>query len=226
MSADRALGHANVHLFIVARRCRHATDAAEPVGASWRDLGGVLEDDALSRLAAASGTLPYRLQLAGHHAWLISDAPHSPITEPVADLAARETDRVMHEKVAVPTWHSLSDVERAVLGSVAGLGGSATRRQIAEQVPATSSTLAKAERRLVNIGCATAQNGAIAIACLMSLDDVQQLAEAQAQYDTARDESGAMSLRGLAMQQCNSPMPRASARCILRAGHKGRHRSR
>lgn len=201
-------------------------DAMRCLSKTVRDAGGTIAGDALARLAAASGTLPYRMQLAGHHAWVISDAPHSPITETVAELAARETDRVMHEKVAAPTWHSLSDIERAVLRSVAEHGGSATRRQTAQLVPATSSTLAKAERHLVNVGCATAHDSVIAISGLMSLDDVQHLAALEAQYETVRDEPGAVSLVGWGLQRCNAPMPRAYARCILRANHKGRHRSR
>ncbi len=204
-------------------------DAMRCLSKTVRDAGGAFEGDALAILAEASGTLPYRMQLAGYHGWLIADAPFSPIDEQAATMAARETGRVVHERIATPTWHSLSATEQAVLQAVAELGGVAAPEQVAARVGETPSVLAKAERHLVDIGCATVQpDGSIEIAGLMSAGNVNQLVSREARFLACRAEhdNSEPPVRSSRRPKCNAPMPRAQARCILTAGHKGRHRSR
>ena len=187
------------------------------------DAGGQIEDAALRALAEATGSLPYRLQLLGYQAWIISGAPFDPIGDHAAREAVVETDRVMADRVYVPTWHDLGDAERSFLRAVAGLGGTARPSDIARALGQTPSTLADMERRLAAIGCITVRSdGHVAFGDLISHEVVDGIVRAEARYDIGAAPS---SVRSTA-PRCNAPMPRAKARCILSRGHKGRHRSR
>ncbi len=203
-------------------------DAMRCLSVTARDAGGSFEGKALRMLTDASGTLPYRMQLLGHHAWRVAGAPRHPIDEQAAQLAIDETSRVMHKLVALPTWYSLNTAEQTVLRIVENHGGVATRQQIAQQAGLSPSTLIRAEQHLVNTGCvAVADEASIQIAGLMSVDDVRQITELEAQYNTS-DIVDAVPTLGTASNRprCAAVMPRAQARCILPKGHKGGHRSR
>lgn len=54
-------------------------EAAGGLSRTVRLGGGRIEDDALMVAAEATGPLPYKLQLVGHHAWSVSAAPDEPI---------------------------------------------------------------------------------------------------------------------------------------------------
>lgn len=188
------------------------------------DAGGTFEDTALRTLAEAAGTLPYRMQLLGYHAWVISGAPFHPVDVHAARESVTETDRVMADRVHLPTWNDLGDAEKSFLRTVAGMGGAARPSDIATQVGQPPSTLAAIERRLSNTGCIEVRpEGTVAFGDLMPLDVVQGVMAAESRYESY---AGAGTTGGPAPARCNAPMPRAKARCILRQAHSGRHRSR
>ena len=199
------------------------SDAMRCLKKTITDAGGAIEDSALRALADATGSLPYRLQLLGYHAWLIAGAPFDLVDDHAAREAIVETDRAMADRVYVPTWHDLGDVERSYLRAVATLGGAAARGDIATQVGQSPSTLADIERRLLNVGCIeVGTDGSVGFGDLISFDVVQEIIEVESHYDV-----GAQHRRErVALPRCNAPMPRAKARCILGRGHAGRHRSR
>ncbi len=187
------------------------------------DAGGEIEDSALRALAEAAGALPYRLQLLGYHAWVISGAPFDPIDDHAAGEAVIETDRVMADRVYVPTWHDLGDTERSFLRAIAGLGGVARPRDIARQLEQSPSALADMERRLANIGCITVgSDGSVSFGDLISLEVVQGIVQTEARYDIGAAPRSTQP----PSPRCNALMPVAKARCILPRNHKGRHRSR
>ena len=204
-----------------------AADAARFLSRTVSDAGGAFDGDALDSLAEASGPLPFRMQLVGHYAWLIADAPLSRIDPQAASVAIREADRTMHEQVALPTWHSLNASEQRFMHALAALGGAATPRQIAARVAMDPSTLARIERRLANAGCvAVRSDGSIEIASVITAKSMALIADHESRYaSTSADGTHAVEARGR-RPRCNAEMPRAQARCILPRDHAGGHRSR
>lgn len=191
------------------------------------DAGGAFEDSALRTLAEAAGTLPYRLQLLGYHAWVISGAPFHPVDDHAAREAVVETGRVMADRVYLPTWHDLGDAEKSFMRAVASLGGAAEPRDIAARVGRAPSALAGIERRLANIGCiAVRPGGSVEFGDLMRIDVVNEIVDAESRYDSGAATGSERRPTRATAPRCNAPMPRAKARCILRRGHPGRHRSR
>ncbi|MDE0134857.1 MAG: ATP-binding protein [Acidimicrobiaceae bacterium] len=205
-------------------------DALKCISKTVRDAGGKFLGDALSDLAEAAGPLPFRMQLLGYYAWTVSDAPSSPVTEADAAHAIAETDRDMHRRVFSPTWHTLSEHEQAFLRALSESGGQATPRQIASRIgdSISASSISRAENHLVNVGCITHEpNGSLRFGPVMAQESVSLFAERERQYAQAALHESDARPRGATTdaQQCGKHMPRANARCILRAGHAGRCRS-
>ena len=210
-------------------------DALKCLSKTVRDAGGAFQGEALNSLAEAAGPLPFRMQLLGFCAWAIADAPTSPIDDDAAPLAVAETDRDMHRRVFSPTWYTLNDNEQAFLRALARQGGKATPREIAGRISnASASSIARADNHLVNFGCIIHDaDGTIRSGPVMAHDSVVQFAEREQQYaETAAHESAVQKSGSNADRQgssgrqlCSRHMPRANARCILRAGHAGRCRS-
>ena len=203
-------------------------DAARFLSKTVHDASGRFEGNALSTLAEASGALPFRMQLVGHCAWLISDAPFRPIGDQAADAAIREANRAMHEQVSVPTWHSLNTTEQQVMRALADLEGVATPHQIAERVRSDPATLSRAEQHLLNAGCVNINNdGSVEIADVITVDSMKLLAAQQSRYASDDPPNAAGTTRPASGRpRCNAHMPRAQARCVLPKGHAGGHRSR
>ena len=190
------------------------------------DAGGAIETSAMRSLAEATGPLPYRMQLLGYHAWLIADAPLSPIDDHAASEAIRETDRVMSDRVFRPTWHDLSAPEQTFLHAVAHLGGTAEPLRIAQRTGMPKSQLADIEHRLVNVGCVNVRpDGSVEFGAVMNAEVVLEAAAREARYDPG-DAGAAISRAGRRLApRCHYLMPRVNARCIRRKGHPGPHRS-
>ena len=191
------------------------------------DAGGVFEDTALRTLADAAGGLPYRMQLLGYHAWVISGAPFHPVGDHAAREAVFETDRVMADRVHVPMWHDLGDAERSYLRAMASVDGISRPSDIAAQMDHPATTLADIERRLRNIGCIDVRpDGSVTFGDLMRLDVVRDIMASESRYAIGAPMAPAGRRSRSTLERCNALMPRAKARCILRTGHPGRHRSR
>ena len=207
-------------------------DATKCLSKTVRDAGGEFAGNALSDLAEAAGPLPFRMQLLGYHAWTVADAPHSPVSETAADQAINETDRDMHQRVFSPTWHTLNEHEQAFLRALSQSGGHASPQQIAGRISGliSASSISRADNRLLNVGCiAHEPDGSIRFGPVMAHESVVWFAERERQYaGTAAHESVLRSAgtETTTRQRCSKHMPRANARCILRAGHAGRCRSR
>ena len=191
------------------------------------DAGGAFEDTALRALADAAGGLPYRMQLLGYHAWVISGAPFHPVDDHAAREAVFETDRVMADRVHVPMWHDLGDAERSYLRAMASGDGTTRPSDIAAQMDQPPTTLADIERRLRNIGCIDVRpDGSVGFGDLMRPDVVLGIMASESRYAIGGRPVPPERSSGSALVRCNAVMPRAKARCILRAEHPGRHRSR
>ncbi|MCQ3805909.1 MAG: ATP-binding protein [Acidimicrobiaceae bacterium] len=190
--------------------------------ATVHEAGGAFNDAALDSLVASVGSLPYRMQLLGHSAWNAAGAPANTIDANAAALAVNETDRLMHERVALPAWHSLAESEQAYLAALAAFGGEATPRQVAQALSVNPRTLTRAWRHLENAEyISTDGHERVRIADVITVGSVKRIAAEAAMHtynDPAAQQPSAI--------RCNAWMPRAHAKCVLSLGHAGRHRSR
>ncbi len=227
--------------FSFFRRC-HAVDlpqidtadAFRFVTESVKGAGGACTLEAARLLADACGGLPYQMQLLGDHAWRIAGAPTSEIESGAAIESIRITESVMQDRVYRPTFNSLTAIERRYLAALAEIGGTATRRDLGSRSGISAAQMATAEQWLIDNGCIEILNAhespagpeaEIGFGCAITPRTVAERIEIELGYEqmeipAAHESASALSPR------CNHPMPRARARCILRLGHPGGHRSR
>jgi len=199
-------------------------DAARFLAQTARDAGGSFDGDALPSLAEASGSLPYKMQLVGHHAWLVAGAPDHPIDDQAAAVASREANRIMHERVSLPVWHDLNEAEQAYLRRLAELGGEGPPTQIAAGLDISSRTLGRVLTHLVNAGCvALTPGGTVRVADVIPMAGLRQIIEQENLHGGPEARSASPKA---SRTKCNALMPRARARCIMTRGHAGAHRSR
>lgn len=199
-------------------------DAVRFLAQTVRDAGGSFDGGALSSLAEASGSLPYKMQLVGHCAWVVAGAPSHPIDDQAVALALHQANRMMHERVSLPVWHDLNDGERTYLRRLAELGGEASPAQIGAGLDISSRTLGRVLSHLVNAGCVTVKHeGTVRVADVIPMEGLQQIIKQENLH--GGDEAG-ITLPKSSRTKCNAWMPRARARCILTREHAGAHRSR
>jgi len=193
---------------------------AEAVGGLRRTVrlgGGRIDDDALLAAAEATGPLPYKLQLVGHHAWTVSAAPDEPINLGDAKLAATLAAEGFKQKIAIPAWDDLRRSDQQYLKVVVSLGDAAARRDIASLASAAPSALSRSERRLRVLGYVELSDGdTVSMTGILTPDVVREAIDAEAGY----------TINSTKRSRCNEEMPRAKATCILPDGHTGRHRSK
>ncbi len=193
---------------------------AEAVGGLRRTVrlgGGQIDDDALLAAAEATGPLPYKLQLVGHHAWTVSAAPDEPINLSDCRLAATLAAEDFKQKIAIPAWDDLCRSDQEYLKIVVSLGDAATRHGIASLASAEASALSRSERRLRALGyVGLSDDGTVSMTGILTPDVVQEAIDTEAGY----------TIGATGHPRCNAEMPRAKATCVLRAGHTGRHRSK
>lgn len=195
-------------------------DALAGLKQTITDAEGSIDDDALLHAAAASGALPFRMQVLGHNAWNIARAPNKPIDLPSVRQAALLTDTILDERVNVPAWHDLGSVEQTYLHVVATSHVAVERASIARALKEHPRTLADTEDRLVSNGYITRSSGGQII-----LAELMPSRVIIASMDTISGYGNAAEPGSFAARRCNAYMPRANAQCVLREGHAGGHRS-
>lgn len=207
------------------------SDAFEFFGRAIRSAGGECDGDAMRLMSEASRGLPYKMQTIGDNAWRFSGSPHGRIDMPTAEMAASAAEDRMTARVYAHTWDSLSDADHGVLREVARAGGSTTRRSLGAAMPTTPSDLSNRLRRLETLGCID-RDGAqrIELGVLTPVGFVNgiisdEAASAPGSAQTAAAATAAASAARSA-RRCNKPLKTINAQCILKAGHKGRCRSR
>ncbi len=227
--------------FSFFRRC-HAVDlppidAADAFRFVTESVGGADGEytlEAARLLADACGGLPYQMQLLGDHAWRIAGAPDSAIDSDAATESIRVTESVMQDRVYRPTLNSLTSIERRYLAALAQHGGTAARRDLGTSSGISAAQMATAEQWLIDNGCIEILNAhehpagpeaEIGFGCAITAQTVAGRIEIESGYEPAATPAAHEMARALS-PRCNHPMPRARARCILRLGHPGGHRSR
>lgn len=225
--ADTVLADRKMTFF---HRCHRDRMPRTDYDGAWRclrltaeDAGGSVDGEALDLMAsAAAGTIPYKLQSVGYHAWALSGAPEQTIDPVAARAAIRRAEADISEKVLKPMWGDLSDLDRSYLGALSSAGDAATPRRLADLIPDTAArSLARTEQRLSEAGHITrSADGLIRLAGPLNRSFIQAATELEALYRTGAAPAP------LTGSRCNADMPRARARCVLPPGHKGGHRSR
>lgn len=202
-------------------------------GQAWAGLrktiqaaGGAIAEDALRFAADSVGPLPYMLQLVGHHAWELADAPGSVIDLTACRQAARLAQVDFDLNVGLPAWEDLGQQEQDYLQVLATAGPEVSRREMGRLLPTVSGKqLEYLESRLTAAGhIAVDEHGTLDFCGPVTAALVKERIGIRRQYRPA--EEIPTRRRRAAAGRCGAFMPRAKARCVLPLGHKGRHRSR
>ena len=153
---------------------------------------------------------------------MLSGAPARAIDPIAARAAVRRAEADLSEKVLKPMWGDLRDLDRSYLGALSSSGGATPPRRLADLIPDKAArSLARTEQRLTEAGhIARSPYGVINLAGSLDRSFIQAATELEALYRTGAAPAPPTGRR------CDADMPRARARCVLRPGHKGGHRSR
>ena len=181
-------------------------------------------------MSEAARGLPYKMQLIGDNAWRFSGSPHGRIDMQTAEMAVSEAEHRMTTRVYSHIWDSLSDEDHSVLRAIAGAGGATTRRSLGAAMPMKPSDLSNRLKRLETLGCVDrdgAQNIELGVLTPTSFVNGIIAEEAAVTPDLAHlSTSAAAPPAAKSARRCNRQLKTVNATCILKAGHKGRCRSR
>ncbi|MCY3968062.1 MAG: ATP-binding protein [bacterium] len=117
-----------------------------------KDSGGNITDNALNIAVESTASSPYKLQLLGHSAWTVANAPTQDIDTLAVRQAARLAQKQFDEKISEPAFYDLSDSERCHLRGLVDLGGEAKIVDIARQTGQNPDTAYGINRRLTLSG--------------------------------------------------------------------------
>lgn len=200
------------------------------------DADGRITDHAAETLLNAASGLPYQMQLLGANAWRLADAPAQTIETHHAQAAVELTRETMDERVHQPAWASLSAAERTVLLSISRHGGAASAHDIAADLGRLPNSLHDLRTRLGNLELVSIDNdGSYRFGHNADSDYITTVRQATDEANTPHGPPTAApshlppadaARRRPLQPRCNEWMPRAQARCILRLGHPGRHKSK
>ena len=146
-----------------------------------QDAGGDCPVASLQRMAQASQGFPYKMQLIGDSAWVISGAPANEIDADSVELAIAASESRMKARVYSHIWESLAPLDQEILRVVASRGGAISRRELGAALSATSSHVVNRLHRLTSMGCIVRVPGAdIELGLLAPRDFVSEIVEEEA----------------------------------------------
>jgi len=171
------------------------------------------------------------LQLVGHTAWTVADAPRKTIDGAAAGEAVRLAQEKFDERVSEPAFYDLSDSEQQYLKGLVDLGGESRIIDIARQLGQNEDTVKGINRRLKLSGYVSHINNMVR---LTELVPERIILQEMAGYQGDADESPATRAApapvgagrfSAASTRCRKWMPRKRAYCILNSNHSGGCRS-
>lgn len=212
-------------------------DAIKGIRYPILDAGGGITEGALTLAASAVGDLPYKLQVIGHAAWTVADAPSREIDEYAVSRAIEIAEQAVDENISEPAFHDLSDTEQDYLAAMVALGGEGEASAIAEMAGMNLRTARKVGRRLNLAGYAGKDDsGTFALTDLVPARviaqeigiDEERFAGLNPQGAPLRTQAAASLPRPGRSRSaaCRKWMPRARGYCILPPDHSGGCRSR
>ncbi|MDE0117178.1 MAG: ATP-binding protein [bacterium] len=197
------------------------------------DAGGSVTEPALEQAAAAVGDLPYTLQVVGHTAWALADAPGREIDGHAVSRAVAIAERTVDENISEPAFHELAETEQEYLAALAALGGSGTMAEIAGRAGTTPKAAAKTHRRLDLSGYTRRDDGGtVTLTGLVPARVIARNAPgggpdpSDGQPRTARPATAGPTPPTPKRAACRKWMPRARAYCTQPRDHSGRCRSK
>ena len=196
-----------------------------------QEFDGEITDDALRLAVESIGTLPYKLQLVGHTAWTVANAPEKAIDARAISRAVEFAQKSFDEKVSEPAFYDLSDSERRFLKGLVDLGEVSKIADIAAQSRQNVETARGIARRLTMSGYLQSDSGVVRLTELVPEriivqelgESLEGSGESQPISVTPTPSDPAPVSKGT--DRCRKWMPRKRAYCILVAGHSGRCRS-
>ena len=211
-------------------------DAIQGLRVPIRFAGGRIDDEALAAAARAVGESPYRLQVIGHSAWKVGNAPHDPIDVFAVSQAILHANEVIARNISEPAFYDLSSVEQQYLESLVLLGEQGTNSRIASMIGKDPRDVRGIARRLDLAGYIHRRSGeAATLTALVPRHIIIQECDLDVADDTSWPEEAATGpLAPLSPLRSPSPrpiacrhwMPRAKAYCVLPRNHAGRCRSK
>ena len=195
-----------------------------------QDFGGDITERALHQAVDSIGTSPYKLQLVGHTAWTVANAPEKTIDAAVVGEAVRLAQIKFDERVSEPAFYDLSDNERRYLKGLADLGGEGRIADIARQSGQNADTAKGINRRLAMSGYVDYTGN---VARLTELVPERIILRELGGHQDDLHSSPTIHVAPISPDasprpavHCRKWMPRKKVYCALARGHSGGCRSR
>jgi len=208
------------------------TDALAGLRHTINDAHGEITEPALRTAATAVNGSPYRLQVIGHRAWKLADAPNRIIDETAVEQAVDIARGVVKQKVNIPALYDITATERQYLSAVVQLGAYASKAEIGKTIKKSPSTTKEIHRRLFLSGYVTYRNETVGLTDLVPAsvvrDEMLEPFDDPDGFGSSNDLSAVDAPQPLPLPLpiCREWMPRAKARCVLNHGHQGACRSK
>lgn len=202
-------------------------DTMEAVGRPLADNGRAISQPNLRRAAAATRGLGYAIQSIGHHMWEQAGSPPAEITGDHVARAAALMDDDVARHVTTPIWSRLSPTDKRFLFAMLEDDSPSRLKDIGARLGAAAPNTSVYKRRLLDQGAiletgrglVTFASGAVRYRAIEERD-LEHLLEDR----HTRERTEPPARIPVAPPVCGHLMPRAGARCILKAGHRGSHR--
>ena len=206
------------------------TDALAGLRHTINDAHGEITAPALQTAAAAVKGSPYRLQVIGHRAWKLADAPNRIIDETAVEQAVDIARGVVKQKVNIPALYDITETERQFLSAVVQLGARASKSEIAKIIEKSLSTTKETHRRLFLSGYVNYRNETVYLTDLVPAavvrDEMFEPSDDLSDVALSNDYFTVDAPEPRPQRRCREWMPRANARCVLSLGHQGACRSK
>ncbi len=192
------------------------------------DAGGQITREALTLGASAVGDLPYTLQVIGHTAWTVADAPNRVIDEYAVEQAISIAEQVVDENISESAFYELSDREQEFLIELAALDGTGSAVAITRQMGLNDREGRKISRRLTLSGYVNKNDrGIVTLTNLVPVRVIPQDHLFEHTYTQAPNVVLDADISHPRVEHlCRKWMPRAKARCVLPPNHRGGCRSK
>ncbi|MCQ3812922.1 MAG: ATP-binding protein [Acidimicrobiia bacterium] len=206
-------------------------DALQGLRGPIHEMGGSIAKSALRLAASCVDGSPYKLQLIGHTAWQVANAPTNEIDELSVDLAIESAENTMLHNISEPAFYDLSNNEQEYLIALVTLGEKGTNSAIAQTTDTNERTTRRIARRLDLAGYIVRDSrGVAALTGLVPASVIIKEAGLDIEDTNVApygcSSAGTVSLSAVAVRPCREWMPRSQARCVLLLGHAGRCRSK
>lgn len=208
-------------------------DAMDAIGRPLDDNGYTIGDTRLRRAASATRGLGYAVQSIGYHIWELAAPPPAEITDDHIDQAVVLMDDDVSTHVTIPIWSRLSSTDKLFLFAMLQDDGPSRLRDIGRRLGTRAANTSTYKRRLLDQGAIVDighglvgfASSAIRYRAIEEYDLERTIHEVG--LGSGADSANSPSTLVVPLADpplCGHWMPRAKARCILRAGHRGSHR--